>query len=51
MEADGESGTLHLMRMVCKAVSHRGCEKLGRMISFEICMEEKYIFRLPIDQF
>ena len=49
--SNGESGTLCLIRIVCKAVSHRGCEKSGRMISFEICMEEKTIFRLPIYQF
>ena len=48
--SNSESGTLCLIRMVCKAVSHRGCKKSGR-ISFEICMEEKYIFRLPIYQF
>ena len=49
--SNGESGMLCLMRMVCKAVSHRGCEKSGRMISFEICMEEKNIFHLPVYQF
>ena len=49
--SNGESGRLCLIRMVCKAVSHRGCEKSGRMISFEICMEEKNIFRLPVYQF
>ena len=46
---NGESGTLCLIKMVCKAVSHRGCEKSGR-ISFEIYMEEN-MFRLPIYQF
>ena len=48
--SNGESGTLRLIRMVCKAVSERGCKKPGRMISFEICMEEKNIFYLPIYQ-
>ena len=37
--------------MVCKAVSHRGCEQSGRVIFFEICMGEKNIFRLPIYKF
>ena len=48
---NGDSGTLRLIRMVCKTVSHRGCKKSGIMISFEICMEEKNIFLLPIYQF
>ena len=48
--SNGESGTLRLIRMVCKAVSQRACEK-SRRISFEICMEEKHIFRLPVYQF
>ena len=30
----GESGTLRLVRTLCKSVSTRGCEKSGRMIDF-----------------
>ena len=36
---------------MCKSVQHRGCEKSGRMVTFEIFMEERNITRLPIYQF
>ena len=49
--ANQTKACLKLWEMVCKAVSHIGCEKLGRRISFKICMEEKNIFRLPIYRF
>ena len=49
--SNGESGTLRLIRTVCKSVQHRGCEKSGRMVTLEIFMEERNITRLPIYQF
>ena len=49
--SNGESGALRLIRTVCKSVQHRGCEKSGRMVTFEIFMEERNITRLPIYQF
>ena len=49
--SNGELGTLHLIRTVCKYVQYRGCEKSGRMVTFEIFMEELNITRLPIYQF
>ena len=49
--SNGESGTLRLITTVCKSVQHRGCEKSGRMVTFEIFMEERNITRLPIYQF
>ena len=49
--SNGESGALCLIRTVCKSVQHRGCEKSGRMVTFEIFMEERNITRLPIYQF
>ena len=49
--SNGELGTLHLIRTVCKYVQYRGCEKSGRMVTFEIFMEERNITRLPIYQF
>ena len=30
----GESGTLRLIRTVCKAVQAKGCEKSGRAVDF-----------------
>ena len=35
----GESGTTRLIRTVCKAVSDRGCEKSGRMVTFATFLE------------
>ena len=49
--SNGESGTIHLIRMICKAVSHWGCKKSGRITSFEFCMEEKYILSFSIYDF
>ena len=49
--SNGESGTLRLIRSVCKSIHYRGCEKSGRMVTFEIFMEEQDICRLPIYQF
>ena len=49
--SNGELSTLHLIRTVCKYVQYRGCEKSGRMVTFEIFMEERNITRLPIYQF
>ena len=48
---NGESGTLRLIRTVCKSVQHRGCETSARMVTFEIFMEECNITRLPMYQF
>ena len=32
--AKGDSGTLRLIRTVCKAVQAKGCEKSGRAVQF-----------------
>ena len=37
--SNGESSTLRLSRSVCKSIHYRGCEKSGRMVTFEIFME------------
>ena len=34
--SNGESGTLRLIRSVRKSVHYRGCEKSGKMVTFEI---------------
>ena len=49
--SNGESGTLHLIRMICKAVSHWACKKSGRITSFQFGMEEKYILPFSIYDF
>ena len=38
----GESGTLRLIRIVCKSVSEKGCEKSGRMVTFGTFLKEHY---------
>ena len=38
----GDSGTLRLVKSVCKSVSERGCEKSGRMVHFATFLKEKY---------
>ena len=47
----GESGTLRLIRTLCKAVQERGCEKSGRMVDFVLALEEKGISKNPLIQF
>ena len=38
----GESGTLRLIRTVCKSVSERVCQKSGRMVNFATFLKENY---------
>ena len=38
----GDSGTLRLIKSVCKSVSERGCEKSGRMVSFATFLKENF---------
>ena len=47
----GESGTLRLIRTLCKAVQERGCEKSGRMVDFALALEDKGISKNPLIQF
>ena len=35
-----EFGTLRLIRTLCKAVQQRGCENSGRMVDFDLSLEE-----------
>ena len=49
--SNGESDILRLIRTVCKSVQHHGCEKSGRMVTFDISMEEHNITHLLIYQF
>ena len=48
---NGESGTLRLIRTLCKAVQVRGCEKSGRMVDFDLSLEEDGITGNPLAQF
>ena len=51
-DSNGESGTTRLIRTVCKAVQQRGCEKSGRMVSFETFMKEEFgMAELPLFPF
>ena len=47
----GESGTLRLIRTLCKAVEEHGCEKSGRMVDFDLALEEDGIVKNPLAQF
>ena len=38
----GESGTLRLIRTICKSVSKRGCEKSGRIVTFATYLMDKF---------
>ena len=38
----GESGTLRLIRTICKSVSERGCEKSGRIVTFATYLKDKF---------
>ena len=38
----GESGTLRLIRTICKSVSERGCEKSGRIVTFVTYLMDKF---------
>ena len=42
--SNGESGTLRLIRTVCKSVQRRGCEKSGRMVERKITQLTIYHF-------
>ena len=48
---NGESGTHRLIRTLCKAVQIRGCEKSGRMVDFDLSLEEDGITGNPLAQF
>ena len=48
---NGESGTLRLIRTLCKAVQQRGGEKSGRMVDFDLSLEEDGITGNPLAQF
>ena len=48
---NGESGTLRLIRTLCKAVQVRGCEKSGRMLDFDLSLEEYGITGNPLARF
>ena len=37
---NGESGTLSLIRTPCKAAQQRGCELSGRMVDFDLSLED-----------
>ena len=49
--SDRKSGTLRLIRSVCKSVHYQGCEKSGKIFTFEIFMDEQDICHFPIYQF
>ena len=36
---NSESGTLRLIKTLCKAVQQRGCEKSGRMVDFDLSLD------------
>lgn len=48
----GESGTLRLIRTVCKAIQAKGCEKSGRPVQFQtFLLNEKEIKEVPLAPF
>ncbi|MCH2377670.1 MAG: hypothetical protein MK231_04815, partial [Pelagibacterales bacterium] len=47
----GESGTLRLIRTLCKAVQERGCEKSGRMVEFQLALEDSGLPENPLIPF
>ena len=47
----GDSGTTRLIRTLCKAVENHGCEKSGRMVDFDLALEEDGIDKNPLAQF
>ena len=47
----GESGTLRLLRTVCKAVQAKGCERSGRAVSFADYVSDKGIESIPLAPF
>ena len=48
----GDSGTLQLVKSVCKSVKERGCEKSGRMVDFATFLKEKYgLNEIPLYRF
>ena len=50
--SNGESGSLRLIRTVCKLVQERGCEKSGRMVTFATFMKENHqMINLPLYPF
>ena len=49
--SNDESGTLRLIRKVCKSARYQSCEKSGRMIIFEVFIEKQDICHLPLYQF
>ena len=49
--SNGESGTLRLIRTLCKAVEEHGCEKSGRMREFEDHLKEGGFKKNPLAHF
>ena len=49
--SNGESGTLRLVRTLCKAVEDHGCEKSGRMREFEDHLKEAGFDKNPLVHF
>jgi hypothetical protein len=47
----GESGTLHLLRTVCKAVQAKGFERSGRAVPFDDYVRDKGIESIPLAPF
>ena len=47
----GESGTLRILRTVCKAVQAKGCERSGRAVSFADYVSDKGIESIPLAAF
>ena len=48
---NGDSGTTRLIRTLCKAVEDHGCEKSGRMVDFNLALEQDGISKNPLAQF
>ena len=49
--SNGESGTLRLVRTLCKAVEEHGCEKSGRMREFELHLQASGYAKNPLINF
>ena len=47
----GESGTLRLVRTVCKAVQTKGCERSGRAVSFADYVKAQGVDSIPLAPF
>ena len=49
--AKGDSGTLRLIRTVCKAVQAKGCEKSGRAVQFLTFLQVEELETVPLAPF